>query len=73
MMRLAWVSLVLTILVGADGIYMMARHYKPSDVNNYNLSDGGTVVIAAVLLMMITIVAFVLGRRASQREQDPIR
>ena len=60
---LAIISAVLTVLVGIDAIYMVASHYKPSDVNNFNLSDGGTVVIAAVLLLILTVVAFVMSAR----------
>lgn len=63
---LAIISAVLTVLVGADGIYMIATHYIPSDVNNFNLSDGGTVVIAAILLLILTFVAFVMSARQQQ-------
>lgn len=59
---------ILTVLVGIDGIYMMVAHYKPGDVNSYNLSDGATVVVAAVLLLIITIIAFVLSMRAQSTE-----
>lgn len=63
MKALAWLSLVLTVLVGGDGIYMVASHYKPKDVNNFGLSDGGTVVVAGVFLLIVTIVAFVAASR----------
>lgn len=64
MKALAWLSLVLTVLVGADGVYMMAAHYKPKDINNFHLSDGGTLVVAAILLLIVTVVAFVLASRS---------
>jgi len=67
--RLAWASLVLTVLVGLDGMFMIIRHYKSSDVNNFHMSDGGTVVIAAILLLIVTVLVFV----ASKRTMDPER
>jgi uncharacterized membrane protein len=67
MRLLAIISAILTVLVGADAIYMIVTHYKPSDSNNFNLSDGGTVVIAAVLLLILTIVAFVMASRQAHK------
>ncbi|MDB4867916.1 MAG: hypothetical protein JWR03_2249 [Cohnella sp.] len=67
MKRIAVLSAVLTVLLGIDGIYMVATKYKGEDVNKFNLSDGGTVVAAAVLMLIITIVAAVLVRRSSQQ------
>lgn len=69
MKALAWLSLVLTVLVGADGIYMTAAHYQPKDVNNFNLSDGGTVVVAAVFLLIVTVIAFMAASRAQAKQQ----
>lgn len=63
MKGLAWLSLVLTVLVGADGIYMLATHYQPKDHGRFNLSDGGTVIVAAVILLVVTIIAFVAAKR----------
>ena len=61
---LAIISAVLTVLVGIDGIYMVATHYGSTE--NFNLSDGWTVVIAAILLLILTIVAFVMSSRQSR-------
>jgi hypothetical protein len=58
MKTLAWMSLVLTLLVGGDGLYMVMTHYQPKSVNSFNLSDGGTMIVAAVILLVVTIVAF---------------
>lgn len=69
MNALAWLSLVLTVLVGGDGIYMVAAHYQPKDVNNFGLSDGGTVVVAGVFLLIVTIVAFITAAR--QKNSKP--
>ena len=56
---------ILTVLVGIDGLYMVLTHYQPSDVNNYNLSDGATVLVAAALLLIVSVAAFILSNRAN--------
>jgi hypothetical protein len=68
MRRLAIFSLILTILVGADGIYMLATHYQPSDVNHFNLSDGGTVVVLAIVLLIVSIIAFMKDSQLSKKQ-----
>ncbi|MDB5085428.1 MAG: hypothetical protein JWN30_2314 [Bacilli bacterium] len=70
MKRLAWISLILSLLLGTDGIYMMATHYGGTDVNHFNLSDGGSVVAAAVLLLIISLVSFTLSRRSSESKNQ---
>lgn len=61
---LSWLCLVLTVLVGADGIYMLATHYHPKDVNRFHMSDGGTVLVAAAFLLIVTVIAFVVESRS---------
>lgn len=66
MKRLAWVCLVLTILVGLDGVYMTATHYDPKTVNQFHLSDGGTVLVSAFILLVVTIIAFIAEKNQTQ-------
>jgi len=66
MKALAWLSLVVALLVGADGIYMVSTHYQPKDVNNFHLSDGGTVIVAAAILLLVTVVAFIAANRSNK-------
>jgi membrane protein implicated in regulation of membrane protease activity len=63
------VGIVLTVLVALDGIYMLATNYKPDDTsgNALHLADGTNLLIAAGLLLIISIVAFVLSRQAARR------
>ena len=61
-----WLALVLTVLIGLDGAYMSASGYGKGDQNNFRLSDGTTVLIAALFMLIITIVAFVLSNRQEQ-------
>jgi hypothetical protein len=70
MKRIAIISAVLTVLLGLDGIYMTVAKYKAADVNQFKLSDGGTVIVAALILLVITIVAAVLAKRPSPQEKS---
>lgn len=72
--RIAIVGAVLTVLVAIDGLYMVLANYKPDDTSNngfgsFHPSDGQTVLIAAGLLLVITIIAFVLSTRARAGEE----
>ncbi|HKF39046.1 MAG TPA: hypothetical protein VKB35_19270 [Ktedonobacteraceae bacterium] len=67
--RIAIVGAVLTVLVAADGLYMVLANYKPGDTSangfgNFHPSDGQTVLIAAGLLLIVTIVSFALSMRS---------
>jgi hypothetical protein len=70
MKRIAIISAILTVVLGLDGIYMTAAKYKAKDVNQFNLSDGGTIIVAALILLLITIVAAVLANRPSPQEKS---
>jgi uncharacterized membrane protein len=66
--RIGIVAAVMTVLVALDGIYMIITNYHPDDTSNngfgsFHPSDGVTVLIAAVLLLIFTIIAFVLANR----------
>ena len=68
MKRIAFVCLALTILLGADGVYMTIAHYGGSDqASSHGLSDGTTVLIAAGILLVVTIMAFVMSRRSARQ------
>ena len=69
--RIAIITAVLTVLVALDGIYMLAVNYHPDDTSNngfgsFHPSDGTTVLIAAVLLLIFTVVAFVVSHRTQR-------
>ncbi|HLZ55638.1 MAG TPA: hypothetical protein VKR06_01720 [Ktedonosporobacter sp.] len=66
-------GLILTVLLAIDGLFMVISNYKPDDTSNNTLhmSDGVTVLVAAGLLLIVTIVAFVLSRR-SQSGQSAV-
>lgn len=70
MRRLAFFSLILTILVGADGIYMLLTHYQPSDVHPFHLSDGGTVIVLTAVLLIVTIIAFIKDSQLSKKQES---
>ncbi len=59
------IGAVLTVLLAADGIYMLVSHYNDNETANFNLPDGATVLIAAGILLIITVIAFVLSARTN--------
>lgn len=63
-----WIAgAILTVLLALDGLYMVLSNYKPGDTSNNTLhmSDGVTVLVAAALMLVITIAAFLSVRRAA--------
>jgi hypothetical protein len=78
--RTAIGAAILTVLVGIDGLYMVLSNYHPDDTSNngfgnFHPSDGQTVLIAAGLLLVIAIIAFVLSTRSQAKsgEQTPVK
>ena len=74
--RIAIIGAILTVLIAIDGLYMVLVNYKPSDTSNngfasFHPSDGLTVLIAAGLLLVITVVAFILSTRA--KVEPPVK
>jgi hypothetical protein len=71
MKRAALVCAVVTVLLLADGIYMEASHYQPGDQDplfgnpHFIMSDGTTVLIAAGMLAVVTVVMWLAAIRRS--------
>jgi amino acid transporter len=66
-----WIAgAILTILLALDGLYMILSNYKPDDTanNTLHMSDGTTVLVAAALMLVITIVAFFSVRRSASAQ-----
>lgn len=68
--RISIAGAILTVLIAIDGFYMVLSNYHPDDTGNngfgsFHPSDGVTVLIAAALLLIITIVAFMLSTRTA--------
>lgn len=66
--RIAIAAVILTVVVAIDGLYMVLTNYHPDDTANngfgaFHPSDGQTVLIAAALLLIVAIIAFVLSNR----------
>jgi len=59
---------ILTVLLAINGIYMLVSRYNGNETQNFGLHDGATVLIAAGILLVITIVAFVMSTRAANSE-----
>jgi drug/metabolite transporter (DMT)-like permease len=76
--RISLVGAILTVLIAVDGLYMIATNYHPDDTSNngfggFHPSDGVTVLIAALLLLVVTIIAFVLSRRVQPETEAMIK
>jgi hypothetical protein len=63
------IGLVFTFLVGLDGMFMEIINYRPADQgsNTLHLADSTTVLIAAGLLLIISLIAFLLSIRAARQ------
>jgi hypothetical protein len=62
-----WIAgAILTVLLALDGLYMVLSNYKPGDTanNTLHMSDGVTVLVAAALMLVITIAAFLSVRHS---------
>ena len=76
MKRAAIVFGVLTLLLFADGIYLLATHTNPSgdtgvlfgNPDNF-LSSGTVVVISALLLLVTTAIMWLVAVRREDRER----
>ncbi|GAC1378031.1 MAG: hypothetical protein PVSMB5_29600 [Ktedonobacteraceae bacterium] len=68
--RIGIIGLILTVLVGIDGAFMLATNYKPDDAssNTLHMTDGTTVLIAAALLLIISVIAFMLASQTRKTE-----
>lgn len=65
LLRLAATSAVLTVLLGADAVFLqLGQHHTADRSNNFQLSDAGTLFIATGLLLVFTLVLFTVWRRA---------
>ena len=77
MKRAAIVFGVLTLLLFADGIYLLATHTNPNgdtgvlfgNPDNF-LSAGTVVVISALLLLVATVIMWLVAVRREDRERQ---
>jgi hypothetical protein len=77
MKRAAIVFGVLTLLLFADGTYLLATHTNPSgdtgvlfgNPNNF-LSAGTVVVISALLLLVATVIMWLVAVRREDKERQ---
>jgi hypothetical protein len=78
MKRLALVFGVVSLLLFADGIYLLATHNEVGgdtgvlfgNPNNF-LSAGTIVVISALLLLVASVIMWLVGVRREDKERRP--
>ncbi len=66
MKRIAIIGAILSLLLIADGIYMVASKYKGGETQAWNLPDGWIIIISAAIMLVASLLAFVLSSRSSQ-------
>ena len=76
--RVALVFGVVTLLLFADGIYLLATHNQVGGDtgvlfgnSNYFLSAGTVVVISALLLLVATVIMWLVAVRREDKERQP--
>ncbi len=75
--RIAIAGVILAVLIAIDGLYMVFSNYHPDDTSNngfgdFHPSDGQTVLIAAAILLIVAIIAFVLSTRSQPEIDQPV-
>ncbi len=74
MKRVALVFGVIALLLLGDGLYMQVTNYQPGDQNpifgnpKYIVSDGTTVLVAGGLMLAVSLVMWLAGRRRAGRQ-----
>jgi hypothetical protein len=76
MKRIALIFSVVSVLLFADGLYMVLANYHPGDANTFfgnqtwNLSDGEVTLISAGFFTLATVVMWALVLRRGARAGD---
>jgi hypothetical protein len=79
MKRAAIIFSVVTVLLFADGLWMVLANYRPGDANTFfgnqtwNISDGEVTLISAGFICLATLIMWglVLRRGAAGRARRP--
>ncbi|GAC1364750.1 MAG: hypothetical protein NVS2B12_34120 [Ktedonobacteraceae bacterium] len=63
------IALFFTFLVGLDGMFMQTIDYRPIDKqsNTLHMTDGTTILLAASVLLIISLIAFLLSAQATRQ------
>jgi hypothetical protein len=70
MRRIAVISLILGVLIEADGIFQQIVKYKGGETQNVlqtniTLTDGVTLMISGAVVLVVAVIAFILSSRSS--------
>jgi len=77
MKRVVIVFGVVSVLLFADGLYMVLANYHPGDANTFfgnqtwNLSDGEVVLISAGLVCLATLIMLAIAVRRGAWSRAP--
>jgi hypothetical protein len=79
MRRVALVSAILGLLIVADGIFQQVTRYNGGEtqsvlnLSNVTLTDGWTLILSGVAVLVVSIIAFLLAGRGGQQSQTPTK
>jgi hypothetical protein len=71
MRRVAIVSLVLGLLIVADGVFQQIVKYNSGETQTIlqtqaTLTDGMTLIVSGAVVLVVSVIAFILSNRAPQ-------
>jgi hypothetical protein len=75
MRRIAIISLILGLLIVADGVYQQIVQYNGGEtqnvLNNSNvtLTDGMTLIISGAIVLVVAVISFILSGRTPQAKR----
>ena len=75
MRRIGIVSLILGVLIVADGVFQQIVQYNDGETQNLlnlkgvTLTDGVTLIISGAVVLLVALLAFVLAARSPQSKQ----
>jgi hypothetical protein len=79
MRRIALVSAILGALIVADGIYQQLTAYNGGEtqsvlnLSNVTLTDGWTLIISGMVVLVVALIAFLLGARETTNTAKPAK
>jgi hypothetical protein len=74
MRRIAIVSLILGLLIVADGVFQQIVKYNSGETQNImqtnlTLTDGMTLIISGAIVLVVAVISFILSGRTPQAKK----
>jgi hypothetical protein len=74
MRRIAIVSLILGLLIVADGVFQQIVKYNSGETQNIlqtnlTLTDGMTLIVSGAIVLVVAVISFILSGRTPQAKK----